>query len=94
MDAGLGCECDSSLPIAGLFRTVSDGHAAYLGPKGFRPPRRRKWTAAIRGGCGARGLALWADRQRQRAEFLLTLDDAKASLARGDLDDIEGLFGP
>ena len=28
-------------------------------------------------------LALWEDRERQRAEFLLTLDDAKASLARG-----------
>ena len=29
-------------------------------------------------------LALWEDRERQRAEFLLTLDDAKASLARGE----------
>jgi Arc/MetJ-type ribon-helix-helix transcriptional regulator len=29
-------------------------------------------------------LALWEERERQRAEFLLTLDDAKASLARGD----------
>jgi Arc/MetJ-type ribon-helix-helix transcriptional regulator len=29
-------------------------------------------------------LALWEDRERERAEFLLTLDDAKASLARGE----------
>jgi Arc/MetJ-type ribon-helix-helix transcriptional regulator len=29
-------------------------------------------------------LALWEDRERQRAEFLVTLDDAKASLARGE----------
>jgi hypothetical protein len=29
-------------------------------------------------------LALWEDRERQRAEFLLTLDDARASLARGE----------
>jgi Arc/MetJ-type ribon-helix-helix transcriptional regulator len=29
-------------------------------------------------------LALWEERERQRAEFLLTLDEAKASLARGD----------
>jgi len=29
-------------------------------------------------------LALWENRERQRAEFLLTLDDAKASLARGE----------
>ena len=29
-------------------------------------------------------LALWEDRERQRAEFLLTLDDARSSLARGE----------
>ncbi|HVP55891.1 MAG TPA: hypothetical protein VMU45_12945 [Candidatus Eisenbacteria bacterium] len=29
-------------------------------------------------------LALWVERERQRAEFLLTLDEAKASLARGE----------
>jgi Arc/MetJ-type ribon-helix-helix transcriptional regulator len=29
-------------------------------------------------------LALWEERERQRTEFLLTLDDAKASLARGE----------
>ena len=29
-------------------------------------------------------LALWEDRERQRAEFLLTLEDARAALARGD----------
>jgi Arc/MetJ-type ribon-helix-helix transcriptional regulator len=29
-------------------------------------------------------LALWEERERRRAEFLLTLDDAKASLARGE----------
>jgi Arc/MetJ-type ribon-helix-helix transcriptional regulator len=29
-------------------------------------------------------LALWEERERQRAQFLLTLDDAKASLARGE----------
>jgi Arc/MetJ-type ribon-helix-helix transcriptional regulator len=29
-------------------------------------------------------LALWEERERQRAEFLLTLDDAMASLARGE----------
>lgn len=28
-------------------------------------------------------LALWEERERQRAEFLLTLDDACASLGRG-----------
>jgi hypothetical protein len=27
---------------------------------------------------------LWEDRERQRAEFLLSLDDARASLARGE----------
>ena len=29
-------------------------------------------------------LALWEERERQRAEFLMTLDDARASLARGE----------
>ena len=29
-------------------------------------------------------LALWEERERRRAEFLLTLDDAKASLALGE----------
>ena len=29
-------------------------------------------------------LALWEERERKRAEFLATLDDAKASLARGE----------
>jgi hypothetical protein len=29
-------------------------------------------------------LALWEERERQRAAFLLTLDDAKASLASGE----------
>lgn len=29
-------------------------------------------------------LTLWEERERQRAEFLLTLDDARASLARGE----------
>lgn len=29
-------------------------------------------------------LALWEERERQRAEFLLTLDDARASLTRGE----------
>lgn len=28
-------------------------------------------------------LALWEERERQRAEFILTLDDARASLALG-----------
>ena len=28
-------------------------------------------------------LALWEERERQRAEFLLTLDEAKAALANG-----------
>jgi Arc/MetJ-type ribon-helix-helix transcriptional regulator len=29
-------------------------------------------------------LALWEERERQRTEFLLTLSDARASLARGE----------
>jgi len=29
-------------------------------------------------------LALWEERERQRAEFFLTLDDARTSLARGE----------
>ncbi len=29
-------------------------------------------------------LALWEERERRRAEFLLTLDEAKASVARGE----------
>jgi Arc/MetJ-type ribon-helix-helix transcriptional regulator len=29
-------------------------------------------------------LALWVERERQRTEFLLTLDDARASLAHGE----------
>ena len=29
-------------------------------------------------------LLLWEERERKRAEFLATLDDAKASLARGE----------
>jgi Arc/MetJ-type ribon-helix-helix transcriptional regulator len=29
-------------------------------------------------------LALWEERERQRAEFLVTLDEARASLARGE----------
>ena len=27
---------------------------------------------------------MWEERERRRAEFLLTLDDARASLARGE----------
>jgi hypothetical protein len=29
-------------------------------------------------------LSLWEERERKRAEFLATLDDAKASIARGE----------
>jgi Arc/MetJ-type ribon-helix-helix transcriptional regulator len=29
-------------------------------------------------------LALWEERERQRAEFLLTLNEAKSSLVRGE----------
>ncbi len=29
-------------------------------------------------------LALWEERERQRAEFLLTLDEARESIARGE----------
>ena len=29
-------------------------------------------------------LALWEDRERQRAEFLLSLEEARASLSRGE----------
>jgi putative addiction module CopG family antidote len=29
-------------------------------------------------------LSLWEERERKRAEFLVTLDDAKASIARGE----------
>ena len=29
-------------------------------------------------------LSLWEERERRRAEFLITLDEAKASLARGE----------
>jgi Arc/MetJ-type ribon-helix-helix transcriptional regulator len=29
-------------------------------------------------------LALWEERERRRAEFLLTLDEARASVARGE----------
>ncbi len=29
-------------------------------------------------------LSLWEERERKRAEFVATLDDAKASLARGE----------
>jgi Arc/MetJ-type ribon-helix-helix transcriptional regulator len=29
-------------------------------------------------------LALWEERERQKAEFLLTLDEAKGSIARGE----------
>jgi Arc/MetJ-type ribon-helix-helix transcriptional regulator len=29
-------------------------------------------------------LALWEERERQKAEFLLSLDDARVSLARGE----------
>ena len=29
-------------------------------------------------------LALWEERERQRAEFLLTLEDARAAVARGE----------
>jgi Arc/MetJ-type ribon-helix-helix transcriptional regulator len=29
-------------------------------------------------------LALWEERERQRAEFLMTIEDARASLARGE----------
>jgi Arc/MetJ-type ribon-helix-helix transcriptional regulator len=29
-------------------------------------------------------LALWEERERQKAEFLLTLDDARASIARAE----------
>jgi putative addiction module CopG family antidote len=29
-------------------------------------------------------LSLWEERERKRAEFLTTLDDAKASIARGE----------
>jgi putative addiction module CopG family antidote len=29
-------------------------------------------------------LALWEDRERKRAEFLMTIEEARASLARGE----------
>jgi Arc/MetJ-type ribon-helix-helix transcriptional regulator len=29
-------------------------------------------------------LALWEERERQRTEFLITLEDARASMARGE----------
>jgi Arc/MetJ-type ribon-helix-helix transcriptional regulator len=29
-------------------------------------------------------LALWEERERQRVEFLISLDDARASIARGE----------
>lgn len=29
-------------------------------------------------------LSLWEERERKRAEFMLTLDDAKAAIARGE----------
>ena len=29
-------------------------------------------------------LSLWEERERKRSEFLVTLDDAKASIARGE----------
>jgi Arc/MetJ-type ribon-helix-helix transcriptional regulator len=32
----------------------------------------------------AEGLALWEERERRRVEFLVTLDRARASLARGE----------
>lgn len=32
----------------------------------------------------AEALSLWEERERKRAEFLATLDDAKASMARGE----------
>lgn len=32
----------------------------------------------------AEALSLWEERERKRAEFLATLDDARASLARGE----------
>jgi putative addiction module CopG family antidote len=31
-----------------------------------------------------KALSLWEERERNRTEFLATLDDAKASVARGD----------
>jgi Arc/MetJ-type ribon-helix-helix transcriptional regulator len=31
-----------------------------------------------------KALSLWEERERKRTEFLATLDDAKASVARGD----------
>src|SRR5450755_4697143 len=33
-------------------------------------------------------LALWEERERQRAEFLLTLSEAKASVSRGEGRDV------
>src|SRR5271157_3415473 len=33
-------------------------------------------------------LALWEERERQRAEFLLTLNEAKASVDRGEGQDV------
>jgi putative addiction module CopG family antidote len=32
----------------------------------------------------AEAMSLWEERERKRAEFLATLDDARASLARGE----------
>jgi Arc/MetJ-type ribon-helix-helix transcriptional regulator len=32
----------------------------------------------------AEALVLWEERERQKAEFLLTLEDARASIARGE----------
>ena len=32
----------------------------------------------------AEALSLWEERERKRAEFLITIDDARASLARGE----------
>jgi len=71
------------LPQSACFRILkADGLTPCPAPEGLRPPRDRERTAPLRRGRCTQALALWEERERRRAEFLLTLDDARASLAR------------
>jgi hypothetical protein len=59
----------------------SESHARSKGvyPPSYRERRLRREEEAVR-----EALSLWEERERKRAEFLATIEDAKASTARGE----------
>jgi Arc/MetJ-type ribon-helix-helix transcriptional regulator len=76
---------DLILPHSSLFRTLK-AMDVHLTPDQKAFARRAIESGRLHSEEEAvqEALALWEERERQRAEFLLTLDEARASLGRGE----------